>query len=121
MSGILTLYFTLMILTPVDKQHELQYFNVRRAWRWLVEVLNMTPRPNSTAEMLNIFFKCCGHTLHSLYGKQFLKLVNMCMNEYFALIRLIPSEKQSEASIGRLKTTLDDFNKSRRFPVWKKQ
>lgn len=81
----------------------------------------MTPRPNVTAEMLNVFLRCCGHIMQQVYGRQFEKLVELCGNEFFNMIRLIPTEKQSDASVGRLKTVLDEYKNLKRFPVWKKQ
>lgn len=121
MTGVLYLYFTLMTTATSSNQHELSYFNLKRAWRWLVELLNMTPRANITAEMLAIFLKCCGHSMLATYGKQFEKLMHVCVNDYFGLIRAISSEKQSDAAVGRLKTVLDDFRKTKRFPAWKRQ
>ncbi len=91
----------------------------RRAWSWIVDTLNMTPRANITAEMLAIFFKCCGYQLQRVYGRQFGKIVNLCSNEYMQLVKSIPAEKQSNASVGRLETILEQYYKNRTFPEWK--
>lgn len=114
MNGVFYLYFTLLIFGNST------YFSVKRAWQWLADVLNMTPRPNITAEMLTIFFKCCGYTLHKVYGKQFIKLVNIFFNDYFKLIRAISPDKQSNAVVGRLTNVLEHYTKYGRFDQWKK-
>jgi hypothetical protein len=117
MSGVLHLYFTLLMsyesLPPGCME------GPKRAWRWLVDVLNMTPRANITAEMLAIFFKCCGLRMQRVYGKQFGKLVNLCAGEYMQLIKSIPEERQSNAAVGRLETILEEYYKKRTFPEWK--
>ncbi len=115
MSGVLYLYFTLL----VENKSTESSLNLKKCWQWISDVLNLTPRPNITAEILTVFFKCCGYKLQATYGKQFVKLINVCANEFFELIRLLPSEKQSGASIGRLQSMIDQFKRSNRFPEWK--
>lgn len=119
MSGVLHLFFTLLITTS-NQNSSPGYFSLRKAWQWLTDVLNMTPRANLTAEMLAIFFKCCGYQLKQVYGRQFLKLVDLCMQEYVKMIESIPGDKQSGASVGRLLTVLDYFKKNKQFQEWKK-
>jgi nucleoporin GLE1 len=125
MNGILHLYFTLLMNTSnINKNNYQQTTNhftngYKKAWQWLSDVLNMTPRPDITAEMLAIFFKCCGFQMQRIYGKQFLKLTNVCLNDFFPLIRSIPAGKQSGASIGRLQTVFDDFKRNNQFSEWK--
>lgn len=110
------LYFTFLVSSQVPSDFD----GVKRAWRWLVDVLNMAPRPEMTAEMLAIFFKCCGHRMQQVYGNQFHKLVQTCSNDFVPLIRSIPAERQSGASLGRLENILDTYKKNRQqFPEWK--
>lgn len=116
MSGVLHLYFTLLISTNNSMQSSL---GLRSAWQWISDILNLTPRPNITAEMLAIFFKCCGYKMKMYYGRQFDKLVNVCMGDFLELIKTIPQEKQTGAAIGRLESTLEQFKKFNRFPEWK--
>jgi hypothetical protein len=116
MSGVLHLYFTLLMNY---ESLGACFDGPRRAWHWIVDVLNLTPRPNITAEMLAIFFKCCGYRMQRVYGRQFGKLINVCSNEFMQLIKSIPEEKQSNASVGRLETILEHYYKNRTFPEWK--
>jgi nucleoporin GLE1 len=122
MSGVMHLYFTfLMQCTSENKSVETKSFDgLKVAWQWISDILNMTPRPNITAEVLSIFFKCCGFQMHKSYGKQFVKLVQICSSDYLKLIELIPSDLQSGASVGRLKNVFDSFKKNRQFAQWKK-
>ena len=117
MSGVLHLYFTLLMsLTNRNSSTD----GAKRAWNWLADTLNMTPRPEITAEMLTVFFKCCGYQMQRIYGGQFVKLVKICIDDFMQLIKSIPNEKQSAASVGRLQSIFDQFLKSRQFPEWKK-
>ena len=75
MTGVLHLYFTILI-------HPDYKDGLRDAWAWLSDVLNMKPRPNITAHMLAIFFKCCGFQLQKIYQLQFKKIVNLFINQY---------------------------------------
>ena len=117
MSGVLNLYFTLL-MTLNTRNSGVDGMKV--AWNWLADVLNMTPRPEVTAEMLSIYFKCCGYYMKKVYGQQFLKLVKICSEDFMQLIKSIPPEKQSSASVGRLQTVFDYFFKTRQFLEWKK-
>jgi hypothetical protein len=119
MSGVLHLYFTLLMSMESMSNSKSQFDGVKRAWKWLVDVLNMTPRASITAEMLAIFFKCCGHKMHRVYGTQFVKLVQVCSSDYLQLIKTIPIEKQSQAPVGRLETILEEFLRNRQFTEWK--
>lgn len=94
---------------------------LKMAWNWLTDTLNMTPRPNITAEMLSIFFKCCGYQLQMNYRKQFLKLVKICFDDFLQLIKEIPEDMQSGASVGRLTAVYEQFkNENYRFTEWRK-
>ena len=117
MNGVMYLYFTLLI--NMDEKNSAED-GLKKAWTWLANVLNMTPRPEITAEMLTIFFKCCGYSLQKAYGNQFIKMVRISSGDFFQLIKSIPIEKQSGASVGRLQTIFDQFNKTGRFAEWKK-
>ena len=116
MSGVLHLYFTLLI--SMEKSHVQSKLGLKAAWQWFSDVLNLSPRPNITAEMITIFLKCCGYHMQLVYGKQFIKMVHVFEREFFELIKSLPKEKQSGASIGRLQTVLDQFKKNNRFPEW---
>ncbi len=116
MSGVLHLYFTVLITVDSSLGTTM---GLRNAWQWISDVLNLAPRPNLTAEMLTIFFKCCGYKMQANYGRQFNKLVGICLNEFLDLVKLIPKEKQSGASIGRLESVLEQFKKYNRFAEWK--
>jgi len=125
MSGVLHLYFTLLVqlnATNIElKSGSESESGGKLAWQWISDMLNMTPRPNTTPEALTIFFKCCGHMLHVLYGNQFLKLVATVSTDYMSLIESMPGELQSAASVGRLKALLDEFKKNgNRFAEWKR-
>ncbi|CAF0786394.1 unnamed protein product [Brachionus calyciflorus] len=92
-------------------------FTIKKAWQFLADVLNMTPRPEITAEMLTVFFKCTGYQLQNVYGKQFSKLVITFQTDYLKLIKSIKSDKQSEAAVWSI---LDEFLKNGKFSEWKK-
>lgn len=122
MTGVLHLYFTLLMTTPNLREKpqvtQLHFSNgFMKAWQWLTDVLNMTPRPDASAEMLAIYFKCCGHQMSLVYGRQFMKLVSVCFGDFFQLIKSIP--KQSGASVGRLENLIESYTRSRSFPEWK--
>lgn len=124
MSGVLHLYFTLLMQSNYEKinMNPKNFDGLKIAWEWISDILNMTPRPNITAEALCIFFKCCGFQLHKAYNKQFVKLVKICSTDYLKLIELIPSELQSGASVGRLKNVFESFRKNNNyFTEWKKE
>ena len=125
MNGIMHLYFTLLITETPNQAapSDSLVFNgngLKRAWQWLSDVLNMTPRPNMTAEMLMIYFKCCGRAMKRAYGQQFLKLVHACFAEYLQLIKAIPSEQQTGAYVGRLEAFNEKFRRTNQFPEWKR-
>jgi hypothetical protein len=118
MSGVCHLYFTYLI--SVDRAIENKFHGMKKAWTWLSDVLNMTPRANITAEMLAIYFKCCGYRMQLTYGKQFRKLIKICHEDYLKLIESIPADKQSGASVGRLKSVFEQyFKQNSNFVEWK--
>jgi nucleoporin GLE1 len=117
MSGVLNLYFTLLM--ALDTRNS-SIDGMKTSWIWISDVLNLTPRPEITAEMLTIFFKCCGYHLKRAYRNQFLKLVKICFEDFMQLIKSIPNEKQSVASVGRLQSIFDSFSKTHEFIEWKK-
>lgn len=126
MNGVLLLYFTLLmnqaqLAQPNESDSVLFNRNgLRRAWTWLSDVLNLAPRPEITAEMLTIYFKCCGFFMCQAYGSQFIKLTNSTIVNYLPMIKQIPVEKQSGASVGRLESTFELFRKKNGFDEWKR-
>jgi nucleoporin GLE1 len=114
MFGVLHLYFTFLMMKNNNSNNN----GFKKAWQWLADVLNMTPRPNITAEMLSIYFKCCGSTMQKTYGIQFIKLVRICYNDFMPLIKSIPNDQQSGASVGRLQSTFDSFFERNKFSEW---
>ena len=142
MSGVMYLYFTLIMCYPTGtggggnrpqqpatttttttttgNENGASFEGVRRGWQWLADVMNMKPRANITAEILAIYFKCCGYQMQQAYRGQFDKLVQLCATTYFQQITAIPSEKQSDAAVGRLRAVFDEFRKNRSFAPWKR-
>ncbi len=82
MSGVLHFYFTLLISITKNKNMESK-LGFKRAWQWISDVLNLTPRPNVTAEILTIFFKCCGHQLQYLKCFKFNLFLEIYLFSYF--------------------------------------
>ena len=122
MSGVMHFYFTTLLMSTnkITSNRE-SYFNngLGKLWKWIAEILNMTPRPSITAEVLSIFFKCCGYQMQTVYRNQFVKIIRVCSTEFLELIKSIPNDQQSGASIGRLENIIDEFKKNKRFPEWK--
>jgi nucleoporin GLE1 len=121
MSGVLNLYFTFLMQCNYEKNNINNFDGLKIAWKWLTDLLNMTPRPNITAEALCIFLKCCGYQMHKAYNKQFIKLIKICSSDYLKLIELIPPELQSGACVGRLKSVFESFRTNNYFIEWKKE
>ena len=113
MSGIMNLYFTILI-------HPDYKNGMKEAWCWLSDVLNMKPRVNITADMLTMFFKCCGYQLHKIYNNQFKKLISLCMKQVIPFLNSNKSENVDMARLGRLSLTLDEYFKNGHFNEWKK-
>ena len=113
MSGVLYLYFTILMDPNCTD-------GVRKAWIWMSDVLNVKPRVNITADMLTIFFKCCGFKLHKIYQNQFQKLVSYCIKQYVSNLSSFKSESIDRARLGRLNLILEDYIKIGHFEEWKK-
>jgi hypothetical protein len=113
MSGIMNLYFTILI-NPDYKN------GMKEAWCWISDTLNLEPKMNITAEMLTIFFKCCGYQLQKVYSNQFKKLITLCRKHTVQTLQFNKSSDVDHARLGRLNLILGDYIKNGYFPEWKK-
>lgn len=111
MSGILHMYFTLLVSFDFSNG-----YGVQIAWNWFADILNMKPRQNITAHMCTIFFKCCGFKMQQIYRKQFDKLMRVFINDFLPKIKAVPN--QSEAFLGRLDLILNEYRQNSQFPEW---
>ncbi len=114
MNGILMLYFTLLLLPEYQVNG-----GIDLAWTWLSDVLNMKPRANITTIMLTVFFKCCGYVFQRMYMKQFIKIVDFCINIYLPMVYKL-GDSQNKANTGRLELILNEYKRNGSFTEWKK-
>ena len=76
MSGLIRLYFSIIISQPPKGHHP---HGLDSAWIWLTRVLNLEPEPDITATMIYDFLQVTGFAFLKLYNKQFIKvLVTIC-------------------------------------------
>lgn len=103
MSGIMRLYFAIMVTSPPRGSHP---HGTEHAWIWLSRVLNMEPELDITATMLFDFLQVAGHLLYNEYRKQFLKLLHILVREVLPKLKNLTSASGG-GSLSRLQLLLE--------------
>lgn len=102
MNGLIRLFCKLLVSggPPFDA-------NMSIAWRWIADILNMDPRPQITAILLRVFLDEAGKKMLQVYGRQFLKLIDLMEKTYLSRLESVTTPDQ----MSRLRTTLQTWNK----------
>nr|CAG4643238.1 EOG090X0755 [Ilyocryptus agilis] len=110
MSGVVRLYGAIMISTPRRRQphpHGLDH-----AWRYLAALINLPPRNDITAGVLEVFLHVVGHAMTREYGRQFQKLLHFICTDYFAMINSVTPSGSGGAPMPSTKVKLKKSVKS---------
>lgn len=86
-------------------------FGIEHGWKYLVNVMKLKPYEKYVHILLKIF-EIAGSTLHTVYGKQFVKLVKFILTKYLPNIEPV----FAKSDCNQLKLMLEDFLKNMSFP-----
>ncbi|WAR02343.1 GLE1-like protein [Mya arenaria] len=104
MSGIVRLYFSILVSTPPRGKHP---HGLEHAWAWVTRILNLTPEPDITATMLYDFLQVTGHAFMKEYRKQFIKLLWTLCKDIVPKLKEVSSPAGS-GSLSRLQVLLEN-------------
>lgn len=104
MSGIMRLYFSIMVSSPPRGEHP---HGIQHAWTWITRVLNIEPETDITASMIYDFLHVTGNMLGQTYKKQFLKLLHILVKEMLPKLKAVSSNAGS-GTITRLQLLLEN-------------
>ncbi|KAF7279806.1 hypothetical protein GWI33_006729 [Rhynchophorus ferrugineus] len=81
MTGIMKLYFALLVTKPKKTQPSSPY-NLQRGWKWLSSFLRLQPQTDITATALHTFLETVGFEMDARYGKIFKKVLRAIIEEF---------------------------------------
>nr|CAD7591372.1 unnamed protein product [Timema genevievae] len=116
MSGVMRLYTAIMVtrLRRQD-QNKPHPHGLKQAWRWLVCMLNLEPKPDICATLILDFLEVSGYMMFATYGKVFQKLLHIICKDYFTKIQKITPSSSSGPTV-RLETFLQKILKQGKIP-----
>ena len=90
-SGFTRLYAAIVVSPPppTSGSHSASSAHphgIEHAWSWLAHMVNVAPRPDVTATVLHEFLAVAGHSLARVYRRQFVKLVQVVLDDYLPRI-----------------------------------
>ncbi len=102
MSGLIRFFCKLLVRRgpPFD-------INLSYAWKWMADILNLSPRPNITAMVLRIFLDEAGQTMMKVYSTQFLKITQYVGSQFIPKL----GKETGDDQIARLRLALDALSK----------
>lgn len=103
MSGIMRLYFSIIISLPPKGHHP---HGLDYAWIWLTRVLNLAPEPDITATMVYDFLQVTGSAFMKEYNRQFIKLLIMICKEFVPKLKTV-STPAGSGVLSRLQILLE--------------
>lgn len=103
MSGIMRLYFAMIVSSPARGAHP---HGIEHGWRWFSRVLNLEPEPDISATMIFDFLQVAGHAMYRQYQKQFLKHLHILTKEMFVKLKNV-SSPAGAGVLTRLQTLLE--------------
>jgi len=110
MTGIMKLYFAIMIAKPKRGQ-SMSPYNLRHGWKWLASLLNLEPQLDITATALHAFLESAGFEMEMRYGQMFQKLLTFIIQVF------LPKCKEVNCTGGavtRLELLLADYIKKKK-------
>ncbi|XP_030745902.1 nucleoporin GLE1 isoform X2 [Sitophilus oryzae] len=111
MTGILKLYFAILISKPKRGQN-ISPHNLKNGWRWLASFLKLEPQIDITATALHVFLETAGFEMENRYGTVFHKVLK-CILQIF-----MPKCQQVQCTGGavtRLELLLTEYLKTKKF------
>nr|CAD7569411.1 unnamed protein product [Timema californicum] len=103
MSGVMRLYTAIMVtrLRRQD-QNKPHPHGLKQAWRWLVCMLNLEPKPDICATLILDFLEVSGYMMFATYGKEFQKLLHIILS-----LTGVSSRRPISAPMHLLPTSID--------------
>ncbi|XP_022905704.2 mRNA export factor Gle1 [Onthophagus taurus] len=89
MIGIIRLYAAVIISFPKKDQGRKNPLGLTEGWRWLTAFLNLEPRVDVTATLLQAFLETSGFQMQAHYGKQFVKLMKYFQVKFMPMLKKI--------------------------------
>ncbi|XP_013100273.1 mRNA export factor Gle1 [Stomoxys calcitrans] len=111
-SGIARLYAAVMVTNGRQKDGPLHPYSLENAWRWLTNMVEITPLPHLSATLIMEILQIVGSELWSHYGKQFVKLIVYIQQYYFPTL----SEVDAGGPKARLELLLNNFLREGQMP-----
>ncbi|GBO26096.1 Nucleoporin GLE1, partial [Araneus ventricosus] len=111
MSGYVRLYAAIIVAPLPANVKDAHPHGLAWGWKWLSRILNLEPRPDITATVLYDFLDVTGHSLQTVYGKQFKKIIHILCKDFFPKIKQV-TPGGTGGPIERLETFLQHTAKT---------
>jgi nucleoporin GLE1 len=104
MTGILRLYFAILIAKPKRGQPKNPH-DIKNAWNFLSSLLKLEPQLDITATALHTFLETVGFEVERVYGNAFKKLLRIIIEKFMPALKKI----DSGGPVTRLEVLLQDY------------
>ncbi|XP_075166749.1 gle1 RNA export mediator isoform X2 [Haematobia irritans] len=111
-SGIARLYAAVMVTNGRQHDGPTHPYGLENAWRWLTNIVDITPLPHLSATLIMEILQIVGCELWNYYGKQFVKLLVYIQQYYFPSL----SEVDAGGPKARLELLLNNFLREGKIP-----
>lgn len=85
--------------------------DVDQAWRWLANIVNSPPLPDTTALIMDAFLSYSAHKMYTVYRKQFVKLFRFISTSYLSKINSV-TKVGDRGHLTKFESLLTDLNKN---------
>jgi len=110
MTGVVRLFAAIMISTP--RRNQPHPYGLNEAWRYLAALLNLPPRNEITAGVLEVFLSVVGNAMTKEFGQQFRKVLHFICTEYLPMIHRVTPAGSGGGPAFRLENFLQDSIKA---------
>lgn len=89
MTGLARLYAAVIVSSPRRGENAPHPHSLECGWRWLCNILNLSPLPDICATLITEFLQTAGPSMWACYGKQFVKLLKVMHEQYLPALNKV--------------------------------
>ncbi|XP_065085520.1 mRNA export factor Gle1 [Ochlerotatus camptorhynchus] len=89
MTGLARLYAAVVVSNPRRGETAPHPHSMECGWRWLCNILNLSPLPDICATLITEFLQTAGPSLWACYGKQFVKVLTVIHEQYLPALNKV--------------------------------
>lgn len=88
-TGFARLYAAVVVTNPRRGETAPHPHGLECGWRWLCNILNLSPLPDICATVITEFLQTAGASLWANYGKQFVKVLKVMQEQYLPALNKV--------------------------------